>query len=150
MPCNDVTELLKISLDPEDRVKSYSLSKRTCGGTMGRDELILKMIRGKTAAEIVQKPADEFYSGITFSSDLKEMVYLKHYFAVQGGLAEFLGRESSESHSECTIESVVYGPDGVELTVLVHVDMLTDKIKACGGCASCGSPKQQLHSYRTD
>jgi hypothetical protein len=150
MPCSDVTELLKISLDPEDRITSYSLNKRTCGGTMGRDELILKMIRGQTATEIVQKPADEFYSGITFSSDLREMVYLKHYFAVQSGLAEFLGRELSESHSECTVESVVYGPDGVELTVLVHVDMLTDKIKACGGCSGCGSPKKQLPSFRVD
>ena len=141
MPCSDVTELLTIELDREERVKSYSLTKRTCGGAMGRDSLILKLIRNRSVSELLALPAHLFYGEIQFSSDLKEMVYLKHYFAVQAGLAAYVGKQAKASRGECTLESVIFGSDGIELTGLVNVDMSTNKISACGGCAACGSKK---------
>ena len=139
MPCSDVTELLTIDLDSEDRIRSYSLTKKTCGGTMGRDSLILKMIRGKPAEELIATPIEVFYRDIRFSSDLKEMVYSKHYLAVQAGLGAFLGQEGRASRGVSDLESVVYGPEGSEITARISVELAASNIKSCGTCAGCGS-----------
>jgi hypothetical protein len=137
MPCSDVTELLTIDLDTDDRIRSYSLTKKTCGGTMGRDSLILKMINGKQAEELIATPIEVFYRDIRFSSDLKEMVYSKHYLAVQAGLAEFLGLPGRASRGACDLESVEYGPEGSAITARVRVALATSEITSCGTCASC-------------
>ena len=143
MPCSDVTELLTIGLDSRDRIRSYSLTKKTCGGTMGRDSLILKMIRGKQADEVVATPIEVFYREIQFSSDLKEMVYSKHYLAVQAGLRAFLGHQGRASRGICDLESVEYGPEGSEITARISVELSTSDIKSCGSCAGCGSGAQR-------
>ena len=53
MPCNDITEKLKIKLDSENKLTDYHLTKRTCGGAVGADSLLLDKLKGETAESIV-------------------------------------------------------------------------------------------------
>ena len=42
MPCKDVTELLEVVLDSEDRLLDYTFSKRTCGQGVGAASLLIE------------------------------------------------------------------------------------------------------------
>jgi hypothetical protein len=137
MPCTDVTEQLQILLDADDRMVDYSLIKRTCGGTMGRDSLILKMVKSMRAEHIAACPPHVFYETITFSSDLKELVYLKHYRALRAALSEYLGWESDEPGADCRMENVQYDSDATRLTASVSLSLATERIPSCGACDTC-------------
>jgi hypothetical protein len=62
---------------------------------------------------------------------------------VRSGLAILLGREAGSVADYCTVETIVYGPDGLELTAYIHIDAMTEQIKACQSC--CGL-KQKIFS----
>lgn len=144
MPCNDVTEVLKITLDTQDRVSFYSLTKRTCGGTVGNPSLLRPWIENRTTQEILAASVNEVLSTLPPLSDTWEFLAQKHLLAVQCGLATMLGRLPGLPADLCAVESVSSGPKGIKMTAHLKVDMLTEAIPACGGCGSCGSKAQSL------
>ncbi len=142
MPCSDITDTLKITLDHTERVVRYSLTKRSCGDAVGRKALITKWLKNRQADEVLAIPADVFLKAHPTKSKTWAYLLVKHFLAVQSGLAIMLGRQSGGVNDYCTVEAIEYGPDGIELTAHIRVDAMTDKIQACQSC--CGS-KQLLH-----
>jgi hypothetical protein len=144
MPCDDVTEVLRVLLDPEDRVQGYSLIKRTCGRAVGELSLIHAWAAGLPAADILAADLDVFLDAHTPAdgsemAEAEELLALKHLFALQAGLAVIAGEASGAAGETCAIESMVYGPEGCEFVGQVRIDILADKIKACGRCGTgCG------------
>jgi len=147
MPCDDVTEVLHLLLDPEDRVQGYSLIKRTCGRAVGERSLIHAWAAGRSAVDILGADLDAFLDAHapadgSDTAEAEELLALKHLFALQAGLAVLAGDASGAAGETCAIESMVYGPEGCEFVGQVRVDVLTDKIKACGRCGvGCGRRK---------
>ena len=147
MPCDDVTEVLRVLLDPQDRVQGYSLIKQTCGRAVGERSLIHAWAADRTAADILAADLDVFLAAHAPADDspeaeAEELLALKHLFALQAGLAVVIGEASGAAGETCAIESMVYGPEGCEFIGQVRVDILADKIKACGRCGSgCGKAR---------
>ncbi|MBK7141326.1 MAG: hypothetical protein IPH75_04515 [bacterium] len=142
MPCSDVTEVLTLTLDPEDRLTHYSLIKLTCGGGVGNPSLLRKWIENRPAEEILSTTPDVVLSEFPTPSDTWEFLTIKHLLAVQSGLQALLGTAQSTPDSICAIETVEHGPKGVRMMALIKVDVLTQAITACGGCGTCGTDSQ--------
>ncbi|MBI2436095.1 MAG: hypothetical protein HYV26_24825, partial [Candidatus Hydrogenedentes bacterium] len=53
MPCTDVTEIIRVEVDAEDRLKSYRFIKRTCGQGVGTDALLAPEICGQQIEHLV-------------------------------------------------------------------------------------------------
>ncbi len=138
MPCSDVTEVLSLTLDPDDRVTHYSLLKLTCGGGVGNPSLLRKWIENRTAQDVMGATPADILQAIPTTSDTWEFLTIKHLFAVQAGLKALGGDAPSTPDSVCAIETIEHGPKGIRMMALIKVDILTQAITACGGCGTCG------------
>ena len=141
MPCGDITDTLKITLDDKERVSAYTLNKRTCGGAVGQEALISDWLRNRPADEVLTVTSDVFLDAHHTTNQVQEYLLLKHFLAVQRGLAIMFGRQPGGVNDYCTVETIEHSPDGTELIAHLHSDAMTDEIKSCGRC--CGT-KQHL------
>lgn len=141
MPCNDVTELLEVVLDGEDRLKAYKFLKRTCGQGVGVASLLIEQLEGRSLDELLNKTAEDFLAEFPILDEIEEFLSLKHLFAIQGALEVLTGRESGDQNAAFAATGITYGEDETCIEGRIAVDVVTEKIAACGGCASCGSEK---------
>ncbi len=139
MPCSDVTEILSITLDPEDRIVHYSLIKRTCGGSVGNPSLLRKWVENRPAQEVLEASPDQLLTALPTQSSTWEFLRLKHLFALQSGIQALIGQKSAMPGEACVVDSIETTAGGVRLIAEIKVDVLTEKISACGGCGSCGT-----------
>ena len=148
MPCKDITELLEVVLDDTERLKDYRFSKRTCGQGVGAAALLIDQLRGRPADELLRKTAQEFLAEFPIADPLEEFLSLKHLFAIQGALEVYAGFESGAKQSAFAVAGVEYGDDETRISGRIEVDILTDKIKSCGGCKSCGNSEGKAAAPR--
>ena len=143
MPCHDITDTLKIQLDHDSRVIQYTLRKRTCGGEVGRESLIGGWLKGQRAEKLLSTRPEAVFQAYPTKSDLGQYLIVKHFLAVQSGLAVMLGRKEGGANDHCSVESIEYGPEGMVLTAQIGVEGMTEEIKACrGSCGTkCGSSR---------
>ena len=67
------------------------------------------------------------------------LVKNKHFIAIKSGLAIIIGENSGGVKDYCTVDSIEYTPDGITLLAELSAGGMNDEIKACSGCATCGS-----------
>jgi hypothetical protein len=137
MPCNDITDSLKILISNDDRVIKYALRKKTCQGEVGRKSLINKWLKSKNINEITSCSIDDFADAHPSKSTTWEYLYLKHFLAVQAGLSALVGLQSGGVKDYVKIASVEQTPEGTLLEADISVNGLTEEIKACGRCEGC-------------
>lgn len=137
MPCNDITDSLKILISDDDRVVKYALRKKTCQGEVGRKSLISKWLKDKSISDITSCTIDEFADANPSKSTTWEYLYLKHFLAVQAGLSAFVGLQSGGVKDYITVASVEQTPNGTLLEADISVNGITEEIKACGRCEGC-------------
>lgn len=142
MPCKDVTELIAVTLDGEDRLESYSFAKRTCGKAIGGEALLLDALRGRSLDELLEITADSFLTEFPPSDEIDEFLGLKHLFAIQGALEVLTGREPGGVDAFFAAGEVTYGENETVVKGRISVELVTQKIKSCGGCTSCGTAQE--------
>jgi hypothetical protein len=142
MPCNDITEIIRVVLDEHDRLKHYAFTKRTCGQGVGVTSLLLDELAGKTADEILATEPVDFIALHPSDEELEEFLTLKHLIAVQEALEVLTGRESGGPADICAAAEIVYDEGECIIEAEIKVDLVADKIKACGGCTGCGVTKK--------
>ncbi len=153
MPCDDVTELLELTLDTDDRVTAYALAKNTCGAKVGGQLELMSFIAGRhidelrdrTLLQVLEASTGECWreepeggrSAPPKRNVINELMLQKQLGALQRALAVYRGVEAGGKSDAFALASIDF--DGVETHIvgLLRVDLLTAEIQACGGCASC-------------
>jgi hypothetical protein len=143
MPCRDVTEFLSVVLDPDERLVSYSFGKQTCGQGIGVADLLLPALRGYTVNELLALSPETVASWTGDVDEIEEFLALKHFIALQSALEVYTGRESTAPDALCSAAEITADDDHISLHVNIRVDIVTEKIRACGHCRSCGRSKKQ-------
>ncbi len=138
MPCSNVTELLRVTLDSDERVEHYRLIKDTCGAGVGDQSLLLDFVCGKTAAELLDLDADAYCAQNAITDEVELFLRLKHLFALQSALGAYAGKAAARAGDACAICEIMYDQGHVIIDAEISIDIVTDKIKACGRCAGCG------------
>jgi hypothetical protein len=141
MPCKDVTELLEVILDDAECLKAYTFSKRSCGQGIGSQSLIIDQIVGRTLNELMFKTADEFLDEFPIPDSTEEFLSLKHLFAIQGALEVYTGAEPGGVNDAFAASGIDYDVDETIISGRISVDVVTEKIKSCGGCSGCGTTR---------
>lgn len=139
MPCKDVTELLEVVLDDQENLKAYAFSKRSCGQGIGATSLLIDQLGGRSLNELLFKTAEEFLTEFPIPDETEEFLSLKHLFAIQGALEVYTGAESGGVNDAFAASDIDYGVDETYIRGRISVDVVTEKIKSCGGCKGCGS-----------
>lgn len=142
MPCDDVTEIVRLQLDADDRLVAYELTKRSCGRAVGERSLVSAWAAGRAADDLLAADVDAFLDAHPTEDETEEFLYLKHFFAVRAALAVMLGREAGGVFDLCTAEEIAADGAGSSFVGRLRVGVLTEKIKSCGRCAGCGTKKK--------
>lgn len=148
MPCKDITELIAVTLDREDRLESYSFAKRTCGKAIGGEALLLEALGGRSVAELLEITAGSFLAEFPPGDEIEEFLGLKHLFAIQGALEVLTGREAGDADAFFAAGEVSYGENRTVVKGRISVELVTEKIKSCGGCTSCGTAQEGKEKNR--
>ncbi len=139
MPCNDISDTIRIKINNENKITRYSLTKRTCGGEVGSETLILDWLKNYTVDELINVSAEKFLNDHPTDDEVIEYVLLKQFIAVRSSVATILGKESGGKDSFCTVDTLTYSEKGIVLTAYLNTDAITAEIESCGGCKTCGS-----------
>lgn len=139
MPCKDITDSLKILVDQNDNFVRYKLTKKTCGGDVGRRAMLTKWLKNKPISEILELTADELFENFPTKSSTWEYLYLKHFIAIKSGLSIIVGDNSGGIEDFCTVDSIEYTPEGITLLAELSAGGMNAEIAACAGCGTCGS-----------
>ncbi|KAA3634785.1 MAG: hypothetical protein DWP97_06310 [Calditrichaeota bacterium] len=142
MPCSDITDALKIQLDADDRLTRYALRKKTCGSDVGRRSLLLKWLKGMKVDDILLLQPTELFEKFPTKSKTWEYLYVKHFLAVKSGLSVMVGQTAGSVNDYCKLDSVDFSEEGTLIYAEIAVEGMTDEIKACGGCNSCGTEEK--------
>lgn len=137
MPCSDVTEILELHVDHDERLLDYALTKRTCGAEVGASALLLERLRGLSGDELLALDGMGIAGGSP--GELDGFLAAKHLVALRRGLRVLRGLDAGRPGDPCVLESLSAEPTGLRLRLLVAVDVLTSEIEACGNCGGCGS-----------
>lgn len=146
MPCNDISEIIRIELDASDRLLHYSLNKKTCGTEIGQTALLIGMFRDRHAEEILDLDHSDVFHFYETPDPEDEFFYFKHFFAVQSAVSALLGKSDSAPGDDCTTISVSVEADNLRYEGLLAVDALARKVKSCGHCGECGASKKAKRS----
>jgi len=141
MPCKDVTELIRVELDASDRLASYRFVKRTCGQGVGADSLLLDELRGQPIDAIMAVDLERFVESHPVEESIEEFLMLKHLVAVQSALAVLTGQADGGPGEICAAAEVAYEDGMTVMDARISVDLVTERIKSCGGCKGCGKTK---------
>ena len=135
MPCTDITDRLELTIDSNDRIVRYSLNKLTCGGSVGEESMLKRWVTGKKVSDVMHTTVDTFHATLSKKiSDIKEYLALKHFIAIQTGLAVMIGNKAGSLEDSCTVECIEYNGANTTLVVHINVNLITDKIVACKSC----------------
>jgi hypothetical protein len=142
MPCSDVTEVIEVILDEQDRLKEYTFRKRTCGQGVGVGDLLQGILGGMPAEDVLAITPEYFLETWPVEDSLEEFLGLKHLIAVQSALEVLLGKASGGPGELCAAAEI--GCEGNDTVILarISVDLITEKIKSCGNCKGCGTSRR--------
>jgi hypothetical protein len=148
MPCNNVTELMRVVLDPDDRIEQYRFIKHTCGSGVGADSLLIDYFHNRPLAEVLALDVDTFCDRYPTADEFEMFLILKHFFAIQSVLGAYAGNIPGGAGEACAIAGIGQEDGHVVIDAEIIVDIVTDKIKACGRCEGCGTKKGERKTGR--
>jgi hypothetical protein len=131
MPCGDITEIIKINLDNENRIASYSLNKVSCQFAVWEESLIIDWAKNRTIDEILNTSLDTFLESRSADSETDTFMLTKHFESVRQALEVLSGASQGSLSDRCVIESINHGPDGTEMTAYININMNTKNIISC-------------------
>ncbi len=148
MPCSDVTEIIQVTLDADERLQDYYLAKRTCGQGVGAGNLLIEQFRGRTTDELLAYDAERYLAEFPVADELEEFLSLKHFFAIQSVLEVLVGKKPGGKDDPCAAAEIAYENGRLVIDGQIAVDLVTEKIKACGNCRACGRSKKPKVVFR--
>jgi hypothetical protein len=149
MPCKDITELLEVTLDKDECLLAYTFSKRSCGQGIGATSLLIDQLASRSLNELLFKTADEFLEEFPIEDPTEEFLSLKHLFAIQGALEVYTGAEPGGVNDAFAASGIDYDVDQTIISGRIAIDIVTEKIKSCGGCGSCSTTRPKKKSRKT-
>lgn len=134
MPCTDITENIRVTLDHDNRIDSYTLSKKTCGGAIGVESLLLAHVGGRSIDDIVGNHELSFLQPSMSEDEIEAYLKLKHFHAIQSVLNVFVGISPGGTGDACTIAAIEYGDGYTVIDAEIKINLLADQIEPCDHC----------------
>lgn len=137
MPCNNLAEQIRITLDDRGRLTNYRFIKQTCGQDVGARSLLTEFLLGLKVDELLAIDSERLLAVCRPEDDVSRFLHLKHLFAIQAVLEVYTGHSNGASDSACAIVEIGDDQGQVVIDADIDVGLVTDKIKACAGCSGC-------------
>lgn len=142
MPCSDVTEVMQVTVDADDRLKDYWLAKRSCGRGVGAGSLLMEQLAGRSVDELLVIDAEAYLHEFPIEDELEEFLSLKHLFAIQTALEVLTGKTPGGKNDPCAAAEIAFEDGDTIIDARISIDLVTEKIESCGNCRGCGTKKK--------
>jgi hypothetical protein len=139
MPCNNLIEQIRITLDDRDCLTGYQFIKQTCGQGVGSRSLLTEFLLGLSVDELLALDSERLFAVCRPGDDVSRFLHLKHLFAIQTVLEVYTGHSNGAAKSACAIAEIGDDQGQVVIDADIDVELVTDKIRACDGCRGCGN-----------
>lgn len=136
--------MVQVVIDRDDRLKSYTYSKKTCGRGVGAATLLMEPFAGMSVDDLLALDAETFLARHPVANELEEFLRLKHFFAVQSALEVLTGHEPGGPKDICAAAEIGYDNGDIVIEARILVDLVTEKIASCGNCKGCGTKKTKV------
>lgn len=147
MPCSDITEMIHVAVDAQGRLADYNFTKRTCGQGVGAGSLLVEHLRGVCIETILDMDPAAFLEHHPVAEPLEEFLSLKHLIALQSALEVLTGRASGGPREVCAAAEIGGEGGEVHIDARIKVDLVTERIKSCGNCRSCGNARKKKVAF---
>lgn len=134
MPCDDVSEFVEVELDDRECLVAYRIAKLSCGKSVGAQSLLLARFAGQTVSDLLRIDPATFLPEAPVRNSVEEFLTLKHLFALQAALGAYVGDDAAGASAPFAVASVAFSELGTVIHGQLSIDMVTDKIRACGAC----------------
>lgn len=134
MPCTDITENIRVTLDNDNRIDTYRLSKKTCGGAIGVESLLLDYVGGQSVDEIIGDKELSFLQPNLAEDEIEQYLKLKHFHAIRSVLNVFVGISPGGRGDACTIAGIEYGEGYTVIDAEIKISLVADRIEPCDHC----------------
>jgi len=135
MPCQDLTEILKIKLDQNENLINYSLSKKTCHKSIGTEGLLLGFLIKKSITKIIELKLEEILLKIE-NNPITEYLHKKHLISINKALNVYIGQPTT-TNPEVRLESIEHNQSKETILIFtIKLNLNTAKIIPCGNKCS--------------
>ncbi len=134
MPCTDITEIIKITLDRDQKLKSYRFSKKTCGGAVGYESMLQDHLAGSSVEHIISLDEHTFCEDNKPDNQIEEFLGLKHLFALQAALRVYAGIDPGSVGKSCALAEIGFDGADTVIDADINVNIITERIRACAHC----------------
>jgi len=131
MPCDNITEIVRIKLDHNNRFIDYSLTKQSCDRAIGESSLLNNILKGHAVEQILDITPESILPGNVSTSTDSRFLYIKHLQAIQSVLAIWLGQRDGQTGEPCVIDTINHDEEGIELTAIIKLNFQTENILSC-------------------
>lgn len=131
MPCDDLSEVVTVVLDGEERLRYFLYEKLTCGKIVPLSGRLNDLCRGMTIGAIERLTVEGAAGALGLHDD--ESLYLvdKELDALQSALANYRGSEPGPDPDRYKVESIDYAPDGVTIRQVIVAPKPERRIPSC-------------------
>jgi hypothetical protein len=144
IPCNNITESIRIEIDSEDRLRNYELGKQRCGLAIGGDSPLINNLLRRPISEILELDINAFCR--EESDNINRFLSLKHLLALKMTLETLIGKEAGGPTDFCRIIEINYDKDRLIIEAEIDVNIATNKIRLCDACISGCVVKNSLRA----
>jgi hypothetical protein len=137
VPCNNIVEQIRITLDDRDRLTGYRFIKQTCGQDVGARSLLTEFLLGLSVDELLAIDSERLLAVCRPEEDVSRFLHLKHLFALQAVLEVYTGRSNGAKNSLCSVAEIGDDLGQAVIDADIDVGLVADKINACDGCSGC-------------
>ena len=130
MPCQDVSEIVTVVLDPSERLRYFLFEKITCGKIVPLSGKLNDFCRGMSAGEIEALRLEDVVRALGVSDDDTFFLADKELDALQSTLANYRGTGELDL-DRYQIESIEHGPDTVTIRQVIVAPKPQTRIPSC-------------------
>jgi len=130
VPCEDISEVVTVVFDANERLRYFLYEKITCGKIVPLSGKLNDFCRGKSADEIEALQLDEVVRAIGVDNDETFFLADKELDAIQSTIANYRGSRELDLE-RYRIESIEHAPDSVTIRQVILAPKPATRIASC-------------------
>ena len=134
MPCGDITERIRLTIDADKRIDAYRFFKKTCGGEIGSESMLIDQIGGLSIENVLSDFDIPQETSSIDENNIEMYLRQKHLFAIKSVLNVYIGNNSGGVKDFCSIAGIEFDNGSTIIDADVKLVLPADEVEPCAHC----------------
>ncbi|MFN0152349.1 MAG: hypothetical protein ACKVU1_16715 [bacterium] len=119
MPCEEISAVVTVVLDKDERLRYYTFEKITCGKIIPLSQTLQAHCKGMTLDALASLRLEELVRAFDVRDEDSFFVLDKELDALQSAVANYRGSDAGLDFERYKIESIEYGDDSIRIQQVI-------------------------------